>query len=553
MDDAVTDLLDRFQSTMVELDDMRPLWDGDIEQIERWPSTSADHTAAARERWEALRDEARALLPAAAVDDAPSLHTAADAAAMYASNAEHLAEVAWVHPLTGLHAYLHWAVNDLPLRTAEHGARYLAKIVGFRAAADELATRVSQAAAAGRGPITSHALRAAEAMEAQLATAVEEDPILQQAPPTELGVSAAAQWREQLDEAVEEHLRPGLAHLATTLRDDCAPAGRDDDHCGMVHRPDGEHEYLAMLRGFTTPDSDPQQVHDTGRAQLARLEGEYSRLGQRVFGVSDPAEVRRRLVEDPALRCSTTDEVMERARELHARAVDEAPRWFNRTPVAACDVRSTEHGAVGFYARPAQDGSRPGVFYLNTSEPGIWGTQLATTVFHEGIPGHHYQLALAQEDTDLHDVHRTLSLPAFSEGWALYAEQLADEIGLFQTDVDRLGMLVADSMRACRMVVDTGMHAFGWGRQQAIDVMVDNVPLDPSNVAAEIDRYIGWPGQATSYMTGRLEIERLRADAEVRLAGRFSLPDFHDVVLSRGMVSLPALRTMVASWEATEG
>lgn len=561
MDDATADLMDRFYCSKVELDDRRPLWDSDMDQIERWPSTSVDHTAAVARRFTDLADEARSLLDTAGAGigdgggrpvpaaTTASLLTVRDAAALQAALADLTAEVSWAHPLTGLHAHLHWAVNDFPLRTAEHGERYLDKIARFPDAVGELTARLSVAATRGRGPITSHATMAAARIERQLATDVADDPVMAQAPPSELDEEAAARWRERLADVVTNRLRPGLALLAATLRETCAPAGRDDDHCGLVHRPDGEGDYLALLRGFTTPDAQPQQVHEIGLAQLERLEDEYARIGERALGTSDPADVRRRLVEDPDLRCSTAEEVVERATRLHARAVEQAGDWFSRTPAARCVVRPTEHGAIGFYSRPAEDGSRPAAFYLNTSEPNVWGANLAATVFHEGIPGHHYQLALAMETDGLHPVHRRMSLAAFSEGWALYAERLADEIGLYETDLDRLGMLTADSMRACRLVVDTGMHALGWGRTRAIEFMLANAPMGRTEISAEIDRYIGWPGQATSYMTGRMEIERLRADAERRLGEQFTIRGFHDVVLSRGMVSLPALRVLVEQWD----
>lgn len=550
MQDTTRDLLDRAWDLQVELDDRRPLWDGDVDQLERWPRTSASHTADGRARLHALRDEALAAAAARADDDpdVPSLLTAADAASLLALQLDVAADVSWAHPVTGLHAYLYWAVNDVPLRTVEHGRRYLDKLAGFPATAQEMATRLEQAAAAGRGPISSHALRTAERIEGQLATPVADDPLLRQAAPTELGGPDAERWRDDLAGAVRDHLRPGLAGLATTLRDVVAPAGRADDDCGWLHRPGGGAEYAALVEAFTSPGTTARQLHDTGLAQLQRLEVEYAELGRRAFGVEDAVEVRRRLVDDTSLRFGSAEEVVAAATRLHARAVDAASAWFSRTPRADCVVRGTEHGAIGFYTRPAEDGSRPAVFYLNTADPGIWGANLASTVFHEGVPGHHYQLALAQEDASLHPLHRHAFLPAFGEGWGLYAERLADEIGLYESDLDRLGVLVADSMRACRLVVDTGMHAFGWSRRRAIDFMLANAPMGEGEIAAEVDRYIGWPGQAVSYMTGRLELERLRAEAAARLGDGFDVRRFHDVVLSRGMVSLPALRRMVAAW-----
>ena len=176
----------------------------------------------------------------------------------------------------------------------------------------------------------------------------------------------------------------------------------------------------------------------------------------------------------------------------------------------------------------------------------MWATfQVAAIAFHESIPGHHLQLALAMENEGVHDLHRHLYLPGFGEGWGLYTERLCDEMGLYADDWERVGMLFADSLRACRLVVDTGMHALGWTRQQAIDYMVDHSPMAVYEIEQEIDLYIGAPGQATSYMMGRLEIDSIRADAEVRLGEAFDIKAFHDAVLSNGMVPLPVLRRIV--------
>lgn len=547
MSDPSSTLLDRSWQLTTELDDHRPLWDSDMDQIERWPATSLEHTTAARERLLGVRDEALAMADDGG-DGAPSLRTAADAALLVASQQDVEAELQYPHPTLGLHSYLHWAVNNFPLRTADHGQRYLDKLAGFPAAVDELRGRLEVAATAGRAPIARHTRMAIGRLDQHLASAIGDDPLAEQAAPTDLAPEEADAWQQDLADAIVTWVRPALARLRETLHDVSLPAGRSDEECGLLHQPGGEATYQLLVEAHTTDGVTPEQVHATGLEQVARLAEEYRELGAATLGTADLGEVFRRLREDPTLHHANAQDVVAAATQLHERAQELAPAWFVRTPRAACEVRAVEHGSMAFYSPPAVDGSRPGVFFVNTSDPTMWGANLAATVFHEGIPGHHFQAALALEDDTLHDLHRKQFLPAFGEGWGLYAERLADDIGLYLDDVQRLGMLATDSLRACRLVVDTGMHALGWSREQAIVFMLDNSPLARGEVTAEVDRYIGMPGQATSYMMGRLELQRLRDDARSRLGSAFELRDFHDVVLSRGMVSLPALAMMVDAW-----
>jgi uncharacterized protein (DUF885 family) len=197
------------------------------------------------------------------------------------------------------------------------------------------------------------------------------------------------------------------------------------------------------------------------------------------------------------------------------------------------------------------DGSTPGQFFFNTAEPSAWATfQVAATAYHEAIPGHHLDTALSMENPDLHDVQRLIYIPAYGEGWALYTERLADEMGLYESDWERVGMLMGDSLRACRLVVDTGLHALGWSRQQAIDFVVEHSPMSLHEITEEIDRYIGLPGQALSYMLGRLHIVELRRRSEETLGDRFDIKGFHDAVLGNGTVPLGTLTRRIEEWMA---
>jgi uncharacterized protein (DUF885 family) len=353
-------------------------------------------------------------------------------------------------------------------------------------------------------------------------------------------------WRAEWASAVESDVRPGLAAYADALRD-VAGHGRPDDRVGLCHLPGGEETYAAALRYYTTTDKSAQEIHDLGLAQIASLAEEYRAMGPEVVGSDDLATIFTAMREDPALHFTSGEQLVEASEVAMARAWDAMPDWFAILPKAPCAVTGTTTGAKAFYFPPATDGSRGGSFFVNTSDPSSWGTfELEAMAFHEGIPGHHLQIAIASELPDsIPAVRRFSENAAYAEGWGLYTERLADEMGLYSGPVDRLGMLSADSMRACRLVVDTGLHALGWSRQQAVDYMVANSPLREGVVRPEVDRYIVTPGQACSYMVGRLEIERIRREAQGRQGDRFDVKEFHSAVLDGGALPLGVLDEVV--------
>jgi uncharacterized protein (DUF885 family) len=285
---------------------------------------------------------------------------------------------------------------------------------------------------------------------------------------------------------------------------------------------------------------------------------EYREIGGRVFGVATEQEVFERLRTDPALRWTSADELLDAARAAIERAKAEAPKWFGRLPSQDCEVRPVPDdeapGAAGaYYMPPALDGSRPGIYYANTYEvENRFRQACEATAFHEAVPGHHFQLTIAMELDELPLLRRLSAPNAYAEGWGLYTERLAREMGLYSDDVALLGMLTLDSMRAARLVVDTGLHAKGWSKQQALDYMQQNTPMAAVEIESEVDRYIAEPGQALAYMVGRLEILRIRAEAEAALGDRFDIRAFHDTVLGNGGLPLGVLDEVVKDWVATQ-
>jgi uncharacterized protein (DUF885 family) len=410
----------------------------------------------------------------------------------------------------------------------------------------DLAERHRAGVASGRTPAAFAVAQTASQLDEWLATPVNQDPMLAvQDPPSGMD---AARWHERLLAVVQKQVRPAVEHYRDVLRDQVAPHARPDERCGLVHLPDGEEVYAKAVAFYTTVDTAPAEIHQVGLEQVASLAEEYAALGPEVVGTSDVPSVFAALRDDPALHHTSGAEIVAAAKAAMAKACAAMGDWFGRVPRSECDVEATTSGAIAYYFAPPRDGSRGGVFFMNVSEPEGWGRyEIENTSYHEGIPGHHLQLGIAAELDGIPEFRKRAFIAAYGEGWGLYTERLADEMGLYSSPLDRMGMLSADSMRACRLVVDTGMHALGWSRQQAVDYMLANSPMRAGHVAAEVDRYAVTPGQALSYMIGRLEIQRIRRAVEERRGDAFDIKAFHDAVLDSGPMPLGLLDQVVTS------
>lgn len=371
------------------------------------------------------------------------------------------------------------------------------------------------------------------------------------APHDEWDHSTLNEFRLGIAAAIKEAVRPEFSRYLDFLRDDVLPKARPDSRPGVMHVPGGADVYRKLIRVRTSLTPDPAEVHQTGLREVSRINDEMEKLGEKVFGTADRAEILKKLRGDRSLYFSTRDEVAEKAEKALAKAKAAIPKWFGRLPRTDCEVvrmkeHEEKHSTIAYYMPPAADGSRPGRYYINTSSPETRPRYEAEALaYHESIPGHHLQIAIAQELEGVPEFRKNSGVTAFIEGWGLYSERLSDEMGLYTSDLDRLGILSYDSWRACRLVVDTGMHAMGWSREAAIDYMLQNSALAKNNIVNEVDRYIVWPGQALAYKIGQLEILRLRRDAEKTLGKRFDIKAFHDAVLCNGAVPLETLRLVV--------
>lgn len=450
-------------------------------------------------------------------------------------------------------AMMFMAVPAVSVTDATAADRYLDRLSALPAFLDAVLGRYRQAKADGRVPTRVGVGQAIEQLTGHLALKPADDTLLRPKLPDEVG---AERVRARAAEIVADRVRPAMRRLLTGLRDELLPVARPDNRVGIRFVPGGEEGYRAAVRRHTTTDLTPEQIHQIGLDCLEDLRAEWAEAGGRALGTSDLPEIRARLREDRSLRFTDRAQIVAVVTDALRRAEQVRDRWFPAYRIADCvieEINPIEAGnaALAHYRPPAGDGSRPGAHCVLTADPHERFTyEYEALAFHESTPGHHLQIASAQTLTGLPEYRRFLDAEvcAYVEGWGLYSERLADEIGLYGSETARLGMLSFDALRACRLVVDTGMHHFGWSRRQAMDFMWENTATTRANVRNEIDRYAAWPGQALAYMIGRREIARLRALAEDRLGPRFDIRDFHGTVLGNGAVPLDVLDQIVAAW-----
>jgi uncharacterized protein (DUF885 family) len=445
--------------------------------------------------------------------------------------------------MSGIQTAVIGLVPKVVLATGDQAEAYLARCARLAGCLDQAGDRLRAGLAAGRTPPALGVRAVIRQLDAYLAGPVADDPLLVPAGPD--------RFRERLAEVVAGSVRPAMARYRELLADQVLGRARPDDRCGLAWLPDGEAVYRQTVRHHTTTERDPAELHQLGLELVAGLAEEYRALGARVFGTADLEEILTRLRQDPGLRFTSGAEILTSGRDALERATAALPAVVGRAPRAPCRVDEmsayeARDAVLGYYQPPAADGSHPGVHWLNTSAPQTRTRyEYEALAFHESVPGHHLQFALAQELEELPRFRRFGYVTAFSEGWALYTERLADELGLYSGDLERFGMLSFDSWRACRLVVDTGLHQLGWSRDQAVGYLLANSALTRGNVENEVDRYVAMPGQALAYMVGRLELVRLRALAQARLGAGFDLRGFHDLVLGTGGVPLSVLAEVV--------
>ncbi|MGH7704801.1 MAG: DUF885 domain-containing protein, partial [Candidatus Dormibacteria bacterium] len=448
------------------------------------------------------------------------------------------------------------SVPAAPLPDAAAVDGYLERLKALPAYFDAVGERYREATARGRRSTRVGVLQAIEQLDGHLAQPLDADVLVRTRLPATVD---GTRLRAKIAELVDSGVRPAERRLRETLEQELLPRARSDDEVGICFVPGGEEGYRDAVRRHTTTRLTAAEIHQRGRDRIAGLEDEWSELGARVLGVTDGSEVRRRLREDPNLRFHDAAEIVGMVGGALERAEGSRNRWFPSYRLPQCvieEISPLEAGnaPLAYYRPPSADGSRPAAHCVLTSSPEErFVYEYEALAFHESSPGHHLQIAVAQGLTELPRYRRHLDAEAcaFIEGWGLYSERLSDEMGLYSSDLQRLGMLSFDALRAARLVVDTGMHHFGWSRQRAIDYLWENTATPRSNVENEIHRYISWPGQALAYMVGCGEIRRLRELGEQQLGSRFDIRGFHGAVLGSGAVPLGVLEGIVQRWIET--
>jgi uncharacterized protein (DUF885 family) len=443
-----------------------------------------------------------------------------------------------------------------PVRTVAEGRALAVRWAKIGGAIDQDAANLRRGLAEGKVSTRAEVGRVVGQLDELLAKPDAEWPLRAPAvvPHPDWPEGDRAALASAVDAAIAQQIRPAFARYRDLLRNDILPRARDDAHAGISNVPGGAACYRRLIEVHTSLDLPAEEIHRIGLEELARVQAEMRALGKQALGTDSMPEIRKRLLGDPALKFKSKDEIEATARATLARATAAEPRFLGHLPRRPCVVKRIDpfeekDSPIAYYRPAAIDGSRPGAFYVSTYEPEKHPRfEFEALTFHESVPGHHVQIAIAQELTGLPEFRKNLGVTAFVEGWGLYSEGLADELGLYSGPLERLGRLSFSAWRAIRLVVDTGVHALGWSRERAIAFMEQNALLSRENVVNEVDRYIAWPGQALAYKLGELEIRRLRADAERRLGPRFDLRAFHDVLLGAGAVSLPVLREQIDAW-----
>lgn len=456
--------------------------------------------------------------------------------------------------------HAHGMVERLPFNTEQDYLDWLARL---RA----LPTRLQQYEAILREGIKRDRVQAAIIMARvpeQIDRVISEDP--EASPffkafarmPEDMDDAVAIKLQEDAKAVISQQLNPAYRAFGTFIADTYLPAARAEPGIGALEG--GKAAYKFLARHYTTTDMTPEMIHQVGLDEVARIRGEMEAVIAEVGFEGDISAFNEFLRTDPQFYFDSPEALLEAYQAVSKRLDPELVRLFGKLPRIPYGVRPipdeiAPDTTTAYYMPPAADGSRPGWYYVNLYQPEVRPKfEMEVLSVHESVPGHHLQIALARELDDLPEFRRRAGVTAFVEGWGLYSERLGYDMGLYTDPYSRYGQLVYDMWRAVRLVVDTGIHYFGWSRDRAIDFFLTNAAKTRADIVNEIDRYIGWPGQALAYKIGQLKILELRSRAEETLGDQFDIRDFHDHLLGAGAIPLDALEARMSAWiEATAG
>jgi uncharacterized protein (DUF885 family) len=465
----------------------------------------------------------------------------------------------WEMPVTqfgGVHIDLPQLVSILSFQSVKDYEDYIARLRQVPRAFDETVIQMRKGMAEGLMP-PRILLEKVVSQSGNIASkSAEDSPFAQPFAKFPATISDADQkrLREQGLAAIRESVLPAYVKFTAFVRDEYAPHGRSEP--GVWALPDGPERYAFRVKESTTTDLTPEEIHEIGLAQVKEIEGRMLQVVNQL-GFKDIQSFSASLPGNPHVHAHSREEILDLYRKYIDQMYGKLPTLFGRLPKAKVEVMSIEEfrekEASTHYVLGARDGSRPAHVMVNTGnfEKGTT-LDIETTAYHEGIPGHHMQIAIAQELPQLPPFRQNEYYTAYTEGWALYSERLGKEVGFFQDPYSYYGHLQDDMLRAIRLVVDTGFHYKHWTRQQVVDFFHEHSTIDEAEVQSETDRYMAWPAQALGYKIGQLEILKLRQYSQEQLGDKFKLSDFHDEVLGAGALPLDVLSTRIHEWVATQ-
>ena len=452
----------------------------------------------------------------------------------------------------GLHNEVFEIVDQMPARTVRDYENIIARLRALPAYIDQSIDLMREQLAAHRAQPVGVVNLTLDQVVAQASATPDQSPLLAafKTFPSEVSAADQNRLRTEARAAYSQQFVTSWKRLESFLRDTYVKEARPEIGLGSI--PDGAHAYASLIRAYTTTRMPAAEIHQLGLKEVTRIEGEMARVAREAGFTGTVAQFERRLADDRAMHFSSQEEMLQYARNVLVRVEPQLPRLFKKTPRMKVGVRpiapDREASTASNYTAGTADGTRQAWFNLNTYRPAEQTKYtIDSLVLHETVPGHHLQVGLARELDGIPEFRKMFRAASFSEGWALYAESLGTDLGLYRDPATRFGQLASELFRAVRLVVDTGIHSMGWSRDRARAYFSEHVPAQS---LAEVDRYIARPGPALAYKRGPLEIQRLRRKAEQALGSRFDVRDFHDVVLRNGALPLDLLEPQVDAYIA---
>jgi uncharacterized protein (DUF885 family) len=464
----------------------------------------------------------------------------------------------WEMPVAqnyGIHIQAAQFVQFLPFDTVKDYDDYLTRLKTFPRVMDETLALMRAGLADHLMPPKFLLAKVADQADGIAKQKAEDSPFAMPLSKFPKAVSDSEQkrLREQILGAIRDQVVPAYVKFAAYVRSDYAPAGRTEP--GVWSLPDGDARYAALVKSSTTTDMTPEEIHQLGLREVARIEGEMQKVAEQLH-FKDWKALSASIEADPKLHAHSRQEIVDLYSKYIAQMNDKLPQLFGLLPKGKCIVKPIEEfrekeASGAEYNQGTPDGSRPGIVMVNTGDFAKRKTiNIETTAYHEGVPGHHMQIAIAQELPDLPQFRAQGGNTAYVEGWALYAEDLGREVGFYQDPYNLYGHYMDEMLRAIRLVVDTGFHSKHWTRDQVVQFFHDHSGIDEVEVQSETDRYIAVPSQALGYKIGQLKIKELREHAKQELGPKFDIKSYHDQVLGAGALPLDVLANRIDSWIA---